>query len=279
MALGLLAVAERSLAPFRRLALTLAILGVGGAVWVAVRVHAGGIGQLLGAYAPLTEAGKYSVGDIAQSLVWETGAVALVTVAVPLVALGILAWETMSGAEPEPAARALVASALSYALVTLILVGAFASRFVEHVTERQLLSVAPPVFVAFAAWLHRGAPRPQPATSVVAFIVAAAALLLPLDRVTTPAAYADSPSVIPLELLSHHLHKSSLEGLYAGVLALLLLAAVLLPRRAMPAVALVVAFALGAGSVDRVPRNPRPLPGRARAHVLRRPGRLGRRRR
>ena len=96
VALGLLAVAERSLAPFRRLALTLAILGVGGAVWVAVRVHAGGIGQLLGAYAPLTEAGKYSVRDIAQSLVWETGAVALVTVAVPLVALGILAWETMS---------------------------------------------------------------------------------------------------------------------------------------------------------------------------------------
>jgi hypothetical protein len=249
VALGLLAVAERSLAPFRRLALTLAILGVGGAVWVAVRVHAGGIGQLLGAYAPLTEAGKYSVGDIAQSLVWETGAVALVTVAVPLVGLGILAWETLRGAEPEPAARALVASALSYAVVTLILVGAFASRFVEHVTERQLLSVAPPVFVAFAVWLHRGAPRPQPATSVVAFVVAAAALLLPLDRVTTPAAYADSPSVIPLELLSHHLHKSSLEGLYAGVLALLLLAAVLLPRRAMPAVALVVAFALGAGSV------------------------------
>jgi hypothetical protein len=249
LALALLAIAERSLAPFRRLLVTLAILGLGGTVWVVLRVRAGGVGELLGAYAPLTEAGKYSVGDIAQSLLWEAGAVALVTVGIPLVALGILAWKTLQGAEDDVRARALVASGLAYALVTLVLVGAFASRFVEHVTERQLLSVAPPVFVALAVWLRRGAPRPQPATSIVAFVVAATALLIPLDRVTTPAAYADSPSMIPLELLSRHLDKSAFEGLYAGVVALLLLAAVLLPRRAAPALALVVAVALGAASL------------------------------
>ena len=249
VALALLALAERSWTPFRRLLPTLAVLGAVGAVWMALRVRAGGFGELLGAYAPLAQADEYSLGDTLQSLAWQTGAVALVTVGVPLVALGILAWETLRGAERDVGIRALVASALAYALVTLVVVGAFASRFVEHVTERQLLSVAPPAFVAFAVWLHRGAPRPQPATSIVAFVVAAAALLLPLDRVTTPAAYADSPSMIPLELLSRHLDKSAFEGLYAGVVALLLLAAVLLPRRAVPAVAVAVALALGAGSV------------------------------
>ena len=225
------------------------MLGAGGAVWVVSRVRAGGFGELLGAYAPLAEADEYSLGDIAQSLAWQTGAVALLTVAVPLVALGILAWEMLRGRERDPGVRALVASALAYAVVTLVVVGAFASRFVEHVTERQLLSVAPPIFVVFAVWLRRGAPRPQPATSIVAFAVAAAALLLPLDRVTTPAAYADSPSMISLEQLSRHLDESAFEGVYAGALALLLLAAVLLPRRAVPALPIVVALALGGASL------------------------------
>jgi hypothetical protein len=249
LALALVAVTERSLAPFRRLLLTLAVLGAGAAVWVVSRVRAGGFGELLGAYAPLAQADEYSLGDIAQSLAWQTGAVALLTVAVPLVALGILASEMLRGREDDHRVRALIASALAYAVVTLVVVGAFASRFVEHVTERQLLSVAPPIFVVFAVWLHRGAPRPQPATSIVAFAVAAAALLLPLDRVTTPAAYADSPSMISLEQLSRHLDEAPFEGIYAGALALLLLAAVLLPRRVVPALAIVVALALSSASL------------------------------
>jgi hypothetical protein len=249
LALGLVALAERSLAPFRRLVPTLAVLGAGAALWASFRVRAGGLGELVGAYAPLVEADEYSLGDIAQSLAWQTGAVALLTVAVPLVALGILAWEMLRGREHDPGVRALVASALAYAVVTVVIVGAFASRFVEHVTERQLLSVAPPIFVVFAVWLHRGAPRPQPTTSIVAFAVAAAALLLPLDRVTTPAAYADAPSMISLEQLSRHLDRSAFEGVYAGALALLLLAAALLPRRAAPALLIVVALALGGASL------------------------------
>ena len=249
LALGLVAVAERSFAPFRRLRLTLGVLGAGAALWAAVRVQAGGLGELLGAYAPLGEANEYSLGDVAQSLAWQTGAVALITVAVPLVALGILSWQLVRGREGDPRVRALVASALAYAVVTLVVVGAFASRFVEHVTERQLLSVAPPIFVVFAVWLHRGAPRPQPTASLVAFAVAATALLLPLDRVTTPAAYADSPSMISLEQLSRRLDEAPFEGVYAGALALLLLAAVLLPRRAVPTLAIVVALALGAASL------------------------------
>jgi hypothetical protein len=248
-ALGVLALAERSLEPFRRLLATLAVLGAGGVLWIGLRVRSGGVSELFGAYAPLAQADEYSLGDIAQSLLWQTGAVALVTVGVPLVALGILTWLTLRGTERDAGVRALVAAGLAYAVVTLVVVGAFASRFVEHVTERQLLSVAPPVFVAFAVWLRRGAPRPQPATSIVAFVVAASALLLPLDRVTTPAAYADSPSMIPLELLSRRLDQSAFEGLYAGAIALLLLAAVLLPRRAAPALAAVVAVALGAASI------------------------------
>lgn len=249
VALALLAVAERSAAPFRRMLPTLSVLGLVAVAWVGSRIALGGAGQLLGAYAPLAGAGEYSVGDVAQSLAWQMGALSLLTIGIPLVALCLLTWGALRGRETDPHVRALVATAVAYTAVTMIEVGAFASRFVEHVTERQLLSVAPPVFVAFAVWLSRGLPRPQPSTSLVTLAVAASTLLLPLDRVTVPAVFADAPSMIPLERLSHHLAESLLEAVYSGVAALVLFLAVLLPRRAAPAIAGAVALALGAGSL------------------------------
>jgi hypothetical protein len=249
VALALLAVFERSAAPFRRLLPTLAVLVAAGVAWIGVRVALGGVGELLGAYAPLTEAAAYSFGGVARSIAWHTGAVALLTIAIPLVALGVLAWEALRGREEDARVRALVATAVAYLTVTVVEVSAFASRFVEHVTERQLLSVVPPVFVAFAVWLHRGLPRPMPATSLVAIAVAAPTLMLPLDRVATPSAAADAPSTIPLEKLGRHLGESALEASYAGTAALLVALAVFVPRRSGPALAALVATILVAGSL------------------------------
>jgi hypothetical protein len=249
VAVAVLAVSERTTAPFRRLLPTFSVLGLMAVAWIAVRVVQGGVGELLGGYAPLAQADEYSFGDVAQSLAWQTGAVALITLGVPVAALGILAWQSVRGRELDRSVRVLVATALAYAVVTVVEVGSFASRFVEHVTERQLLSVAPPIFVAFAVWLARGAPRPQPSSSIIALLVAASALLLPLDRVTRLAAYADAPSMIPLERLRSNLDASTFDAVYAVVLAALLLLAMLLPRRAMPAVVVAVALALGGASL------------------------------
>ncbi|HLF68552.1 MAG TPA: hypothetical protein VI503_04350 [Gaiellaceae bacterium] len=248
-AVALFALSERSTAVFRRLMPTFAVVGCAALGWLGYRIALGGVGNVLGAYTPLAETEAYSLADVAESVAWETGAVALVTVGAPLVALGILVWESLRGAQGDPGVRALVVSAVAYTAVTLVQVGAFASRFVEHVTERQLLSVAPPVFVAFAVWLARGVPRPQPMTAVVTFLVAAAALLLPLDRVIPPDARVDSPSMIPIGELSRSLGTTAFEALYAGTLAVLLLAVVFLPRRAVPMLAFIVALALGAASL------------------------------
>jgi hypothetical protein len=249
VAVALLAFAERSTRIVRRLVPTFAVLGLAALAWSALRIAQGGVGQLLGAYAPLAEADEYSFGDVAQSVAWQTGALALITVGVPLVALGTLAWRTLRGHEDDLRVRALVVTAVAYGVVTVVEVGSFASRFVEHVTERQLLSVAPPVFVAFAVWLARGAPRPQPSTSIIALLVAASALLLPLDRVTRLAAYADAPSMIPLERLRSSLDETAFDSLYAGGVALLLLSAVFLPRRLTLALLVAVALALGSASL------------------------------
>jgi hypothetical protein len=249
LAVALLGVAERSTAPFRRMAPLLAFLGLLAAVMATVRLALGSGGQLVGAYAPLAEARAYSVPDVFQAVSRQIGAVTLLTVGVPLLALGILAWESLRAREADPGVRALVATTLAYLTVMVGTVGLFASRFVEHVTERQLLSVAPPVFVAFAVWLHRGAPRPQPLASIVAVMVAASVLLLPLDLVATRSAAADALSTIPLEQLRGRLGPDTFELVYALGAAVLLASAVLVPRRAAPLLAVAVGLALAGASV------------------------------
>jgi Dolichyl-phosphate-mannose-protein mannosyltransferase len=249
IAIALLALTEGSRAPFRRMRPTLAALGVVAVAWIGSRIALGGVGQLLGAYAPLAHARAYSLTDIARSIAWQTGALVLFTLAIPLVALAVLTWDTLRRREPDVRVRALVAAAAGYLAATVIEVSAFASRFVQHVTERQLLSIFPPLFVVFVVWLKRGAPRPQPLTSLATFVIAASVLLLPLSRVTVPAAYADSPSAIPLERLSHYLSEGALQTVYACTAAAVLLLAVLLPGRFRLALAAVVAVGLVAISL------------------------------
>ena len=171
------------------------------------------------------------------------------TIGIPLVGLGVLTWSALRGREPDPGVRALVATTVAYVAVTVLEVGAFASRFVEHLTERQLLSVAPPVFIAFAVWLYRGLPRPQPSTAVIALGVAASALLLPVGSITARAAAVDALSTIPLEHLRRHLSEAGFQTVYALVAALLVLLAVVVPKRFGAALAGIVAVALLAASI------------------------------
>ena len=249
LALALFAVAERSATHVRRMLPTFGILAFATVAWAGSRLAFGSFGALIGAYAPLAEVGRYSISGLARGISWQLGALGLITVGIPLVALGVLTWGALTGRESDTRVRALVATAVAYTAVTVVEVGAFASRFVEHITERQLLSVAPPLFVAFAVWLHRGIPRPQPVTSIVALAVAASTLLLPLDRVAVPSAAADAFSTIPLEELRRHIAQGTFAAVYAGVAAAVIALAVLLPRRGAPALAALVAMALAGGSV------------------------------
>ena len=85
---------------------------------------------------------------------------------------------------------------------------------------------------------------------MIAIAVAASALLLPVERITTRAAAADALSTVPLEYLRRQLSEVTFETVYAGTAAAFLLFAVLAPRRVAPAVAgIVVASALAAGSL------------------------------
>src|SRR5207247_1299606 len=76
-------------------------------------------------------------------------------------------------------------------------VGVFASEHVGRLAERDLLALSPILFVGFALWLERGAPRPRATTAAVGVLTLAPLLLLPVKRLVVEAAAPDAPPRAP----------------------------------------------------------------------------------
>src|SRR5262249_23031885 len=99
--------------------------------------------------------------------------------------------------------------------------------------ERDIISVAPPLFVTFVVWLHRGAPRPQPGTSIVAWLAAVPIILLPVRELVTPSALPDAFMSVPLLLLRDHSSTRVLELTWSLLVAFMILIVLFSPRRVL----------------------------------------------
>jgi Dolichyl-phosphate-mannose-protein mannosyltransferase len=248
VAVALAALFGRSAAPMRRFVPAFGLLAAGALVWITLRTVEGGSWQeVLGAYATVAER-DYSFGRAADYVVWHTADVFLLSLGFPLLALLVLAIPALRAREADPRVRAFLAVTLAYIALLTIEVGVFASRFVGHLAERQLITAAPPLFLAFALWLQRGAPRPQPATSVAALLVAVPVLLLPVRDLAVPDAAPDGFSTVPLERFSDLTSDATMEAVYLAAAAAMLALFVFLPRRFTPALAILVASGLVAAS-------------------------------
>jgi hypothetical protein len=241
------AVFERKTRVIRRFAVVLVGIVLGGGLLVALD-HAGASHHVLGAYTTTTQT-SYLLGPALKWTVWHAGDVLLLVAGIPLLATAVLVVDAARGRERSAAARAMLAVSLSYLLCSVVEVGLFASRFSGTLLERNLITVAPPLFVGFALWLARGLPRPQPSTSIVCLIVIAPALALPTRRLADPIAVPSAFTSLAFEHLAEWISSAWLETIWIGgvvaVTALFLLA----PRRRpwlLPAVALVL---LGGASV------------------------------
>jgi hypothetical protein len=139
---------------------------------------------------------------------------------------------------------ALVATTAAWTISMALEVGVFASRWVEHVAERELLAVAPPLFLVFGLWLERGLPRPRPWTAIGALALATPVVLLPVTRFAVQEAALDAFSFIPLWRLAEETSTATLEVLFRLTAAALVAVAVFAPRRAKGVLPLLVAVAL-----------------------------------
>ena len=182
----------------------------------------------LGGGSPLralgeTGAGDYSLHRVVVAVLELGGVLVLVCGVVPLCAAVLLA----STRPRDLAVRATTSFALALAAVAALEVGVFTAGHADHVLEREVIFVLPPLFVAFTVWLGLGAPRPRLRTAVVAVAAVATLLAMPFGRLATGDAAPDNPTLVPLTHLdSPHVY---------GVVALFALAAgialVTLPRR------------------------------------------------
>lgn len=215
-------------------------------VWAAVTRASGG--QPLGAYS-ITREASYELWDAARFVLYHAADVLLLTAVLPAAAVALLAVPAVRGRERSSEAQAYLAVTIAVSLAFVAAVGVFASRWLERLAERNLIGLAPLLFLGFALWLDRGAPRPRVATALVSAAAVGLLLFAPWGELVTEAARPDAFSVIPLRRLE--LWNSGLEpGVLVVVGALELLALlVLLPRRLAWVLPLTLLVLLGSASV------------------------------
>ncbi len=247
-ALALDAASARSLATVRRFGPALAgLVGLAGS-WGAWRLHDGGPWtKVLGAYAAAGESG-YAAGTAFRFVFYHAADALLLVGAVPLLAVLVLGTLALLHGEEDAPARAYLATALAYTLLLVIEVGVFASRHVGGLAERDLVSLAPVLFVGFALWLRRGAARPQPLTSIVAFAAVTPAVLLPVQRLADASSVHDALMIVPLWQLAMATSDTVLVAAWTAGVAVVVLAFVFVPARLAPALAGIVAVVLAGAS-------------------------------
>ena len=195
LALLVYAFFTRDRAPLRRAAPIAGALAVLAALWLAV---AG-----FGSYAPVGNA-NYDVTRAIRFVLYHVADTLLLVAIAPGCALALLVIAA-ARRRLEPRDNSSLDDVRAYLAVTLALcagviaeVGLFASRYVGRLAERDLLALAPLLFLAFCVWLDRGAPRTRVAAGAVALVAAAFVVLLPYGRLVHRGALQDAFMLQPL---------------------------------------------------------------------------------
>ncbi len=221
----------------RRFALVFAGFAAIIGLWLIWRLAESG--GALGAYTDAAS-GSYHVVTAVKFVIYHAGDLILLSGFFPACAAALL-WFERRGLAPEARAALSVATALSLWLV--LQVGVFASHYVGHLAERDLIATAPPLFLCLAIWLGLGAPRTVRRALVVAGVALVLVLAWPLHTLLAPDALPDGASLIPFHRLGHQ------RLLLDGGLLVASLVLIFAPRRVLGAVPYVLIALLGIGSV------------------------------
>jgi hypothetical protein len=218
------------------------------AVLIAIRVAANAItgGSVFGGYGGADR--DYPLGSAVRYVLYHWGDLALLTGFLPFCAVGVLLAGAVARGEDDARLRAYLAAVSALACVFVVEVGVFASQNVHHLAERDLIALAPLLFLGFAVWLARGGGG-LVTRAAVAAVAALLVLLIPVGSFVTSVSLVDAFSLIPL----YNLRGLTSSVVTAGVLAAGVVAAavlfVLLPRRYVVVLPVVVGAALVGGSV------------------------------
>jgi hypothetical protein len=128
--------------------------------------------------------------------------------------------------------------------IVAVQVGVFASRYSPHILGRDLAALPPLLFLCFALWLARGAPRPRLTASLTALALLAALVTVPWNDLVVNAL----PDAMGLGLFVDRPLGLAPASLVALGSAVLLVGFCFLPRRFLPLLVAAVAVVLGAST-------------------------------
>jgi hypothetical protein len=220
-----------------------------GAILVVVRQSLRGapLDQVLGAYGGVSQF-DYDVGKIAHWLLYHVAELDILLGVVPFAALiTIVLW----GLRPSESREVRIFAAVAVGLVPVFIgvAAAYAADPVaDRIVERNFFHIAPIAFIALAAWVAQGAPRPWWAVAPAALFAGSLTLALPLNNLLNSVAVHSTSGLLPLwRWRDHVFSRGSIDEVVFLAAALAALLFVLIPRRfAVVLPVLVLGFYVGA---------------------------------
>jgi hypothetical protein len=203
-------------------------------------------GSTLGGYEGADRG--YPLGAALRYVLYHAGDLALLSAFLPFCAVGVLLAGAVAHGEDDPRLRAYLSVVVAVSLAFVVEVGVFASQNVHHLAERDLIALAPLLFIGFVVWLDRGVAG-RLTRAAVAAVAVALVLLIPFGSFVSSVSLVDAFSLIPL----YHLRSLTSSPVMYAALALGVVGAaaifVLVPRRYVFVLPVVVGAALVGGSV------------------------------
>jgi hypothetical protein len=236
----------RSWANLRRLLPAASALGVLVLAWLGWRLASGS--GTLGGYEVVAST-SYSLGGAARFVLYHLASVLILCGLFPAAAVALMAVRGVRLGEPDPRVRSYLAVASSLTAWLVVEVGVFASRYSDRIVERNLIGLAPVLFLGLVLWLERGQPGSYSERSAIAVAAAAVLLVLPVKRYVNVFGNHDAMTLIPLYNLLQASSPGTLVAVYSAVAGAAAVAFALLPRRVLQAVPVLLLAALAAASV------------------------------
>ena len=146
--------------------------------------------------------------------------------------------------------RAYLAVASSLTLWLVVEVGIFASRYSDRIIERNLIGLAPILFLGLVLWLERGPDGRYVERAAIALVAAFVLVLLPVKRLVDVHGTQDAMTLIPLYKFSTATSPRTLTLVFSIVAAALAVVFAVLPRRQLRLVPLILLVVFAAASVS-----------------------------
>jgi hypothetical protein len=219
-----------------------ALAGLAGllVVWAVWRLASGA--GTLGGYEVVAKT-SYNFGAAARFVMYHGASLLVLCGLIPAAAVVLMLVEALRRGESDERVRAYLAVAVSISVWIVIEVGIFASRYSDRIVERNLIGLAPMLFLGLVLWLERGPDGGWIERAVVGMLALVVLVLLPVDRYVNVFGVHDAMTLIPLYQFSTATSMHALTRVFPIVCGVVALVFVLVPRRRLrwfPLVLLVV---------------------------------------